>query len=47
VPCHRVIAGSGKLHAYSAADGITTKRRLLEMELQAWITDAVRQVVEV
>jgi len=47
VPCHRVVAGTGKLHAYSAADGIATKRRLLEMELQAWITDAVRQVVEV
>lgn len=47
VPCHRVVAGTGKLHAYSAADGIATKRRLLNMEMQAWITDAVRQVVEV
>jgi methylated-DNA-[protein]-cysteine S-methyltransferase len=47
VPCHRVVAGTGKLHAYSAADGIATKRRLLEVELQAWITDAVRQVVEI
>lgn len=47
VPCHRVVAGSGKLHAYSAAGGVATKKRLLEMEVQSWVTDAVRQVVEV
>lgn len=47
VPCHRVVAGSGKLHGYSAAGGLATKRRLLEKELAAWVTEAVRQVVEV
>lgn len=47
IPCHRVVAGTGKLHGYSAADGLTTKRRLLEMEMHTWISEAVRQVVEV
>ena len=32
VPCHRVLAASGKLGGYSAPGGLTTKRRLLEME---------------
>lgn len=32
IPCHRVVAASGALTGYSAADGITTKTRLLEME---------------
>jgi O-6-methylguanine DNA methyltransferase len=32
VPCHRVVAAGGKLGNYSAIGGISTKRRLLEME---------------
>lgn len=32
IPCHRVVAASGRLTGYSAADGITTKAWLLEME---------------
>lgn len=32
VPCHRVIAASGALHGFSAPGGITTKRRMLEIE---------------
>lgn len=47
IPCHRVVAGSGKLHGYSAAGGLATKRRLLDMEIESWVTEAVRRVVEV
>jgi methylated-DNA-[protein]-cysteine S-methyltransferase len=32
VPCHRVLAADGSLHGFSAPGGITTKRRLLELE---------------
>jgi methylated-DNA-[protein]-cysteine S-methyltransferase len=32
VPCHRVLAADGSLHGFSAPGGITTKRRLLEIE---------------
>ena len=32
VPCHRVVGSDGGLRGYSAADGVTTKRRLLELE---------------
>jgi len=32
VPCHRVLAADGFLHGFSAPGGITTKRRLLEIE---------------
>lgn len=32
IPCHRVVAASGALTGYSAADGITTKSLLLELE---------------
>lgn len=41
VPCHRVVASGGKLHGYSAADGLETKRRLLEMEVAGWLWDGV------
>jgi len=47
IPCHRVVAGSGKLHGYSAADGLATKRRLLERELASWVSEVVRQAAEV
>ncbi|HEY1451110.1 MAG TPA: methylated-DNA--[protein]-cysteine S-methyltransferase [Solirubrobacteraceae bacterium] len=32
VPCHRVLAADGTLHGFSAPGGITTKRRMLEIE---------------
>jgi methylated-DNA-[protein]-cysteine S-methyltransferase len=32
IPCHRVVAADGRLTGYSAADGIATKRFLLELE---------------
>jgi methylated-DNA-[protein]-cysteine S-methyltransferase len=32
VPCHRVLAADGSLHGFSAPGGITTKRRMLEIE---------------
>ena len=32
VPCHRVIGSDGGLKGYSAADGVVTKRRLLNHE---------------
>jgi methylated-DNA-[protein]-cysteine S-methyltransferase len=32
VPCHRVMASGGKLGGFSAAGGVTTKLRLLNIE---------------
>jgi len=32
VPCHRVVGSDGGLRGYSAADGVETKRRLLDLE---------------
>jgi methylated-DNA-[protein]-cysteine S-methyltransferase len=32
VPCHRVVAAGGRIGGFSAAGGITTKLRLLEIE---------------
>jgi methylated-DNA-[protein]-cysteine S-methyltransferase len=32
VPCHRVVAADGKAGGFSAAGGLATKRRLLEIE---------------
>jgi len=32
VPCHRVVAGNGKLQGYSAGKGIETKRDMLVAE---------------
>lgn len=34
VPCHRVVGSDGALKGYSAADGVTTKRRLLDLEAE-------------
>lgn len=39
VPCHRIIGGNGKLVGFSAAGGVETKLRLLEIE-RAPITGA-------
>jgi O-6-methylguanine DNA methyltransferase len=35
IPCHRVIASDGALGGYSAAGGVSLKRRLLQMEESA------------
>ena len=32
VPCHRVVGADGKLTGFSAPGGLTTKRRMLELE---------------
>jgi O-6-methylguanine DNA methyltransferase len=32
IPCHRVVGSSGKLTGYGGGGGISTKRRLLQME---------------
>lgn len=32
IPCHRVVGSDGKMHGYSAGDGITTKIRMLKTE---------------
>lgn len=32
VPCHRVMGSDGELKGYSAANGVATKRRLLDLE---------------
>jgi O-6-methylguanine DNA methyltransferase len=45
IPCHRVVGSDGKMHGYSAANGIKTKRQLLEMELAMRVRAGVAQVV--
>lgn len=32
IPCHRVVAGNGKLGGYSGRGGVATKRKLLQLE---------------
>lgn len=32
VPCHRILASGGKLGGFTSQEGVTTKRRLLQME---------------
>lgn len=32
VPCHRVVGSDGRLHGFSAVDGLSMKRRLLDLE---------------
>ncbi len=32
IPCHRVVASTGKLGGYSAPDGLSMKQRLLDLE---------------
>ena len=46
IPCHRVVGRDGKMHGYSAAGGIATKRQLLEMELASRVWAGVAEVVE-
>jgi methylated-DNA-[protein]-cysteine S-methyltransferase len=42
VPCHRVVGSDGGLKGYSAADGVATKRRLLEFEARQAGTEPVQ-----
>ncbi len=35
IPCHRVVGSSGKLTGYSGVGGVETKRKLLDLELEA------------
>lgn len=42
VPCHRVVGSGGGLRGYSAANGIVTKRRLLDLEARERETKAVQ-----
>lgn len=35
IPCHRVVGSSGKLIGYSGTGGLSTKRRLLQLEEKA------------
>lgn len=32
IPCHRVVGSDGKMHGYSAGQGISTKIKLLQKE---------------
>jgi methylated-DNA-[protein]-cysteine S-methyltransferase len=42
IPCHRVVGSNGELRGYSAADGIATKRRLLDLEARERSTESVQ-----
>ena len=42
VPCHRVVGSDGSLRGYSAADGVATKRRLLDLEARVRGTEPRR-----
>lgn len=42
VPCHRVVGSDGDLRGYSAADGVVTKRRLLDLEARERGTEPVQ-----
>jgi methylated-DNA-[protein]-cysteine S-methyltransferase len=42
IPCHRVVGSDGGLKGYSAANGIATKRRLLDLEAREKGTEPVQ-----
>ncbi len=42
IPCHRVVGSDGSLRGYSAADGVATKRRLLDHETRVAGTGPVQ-----
>ena len=42
VPCHRVVGSDGGLRGYSSADGVATKRRLLEFEARQAGTEPIQ-----
>ncbi|MBI2404811.1 MGMT family protein [Candidatus Gottesmanbacteria bacterium] len=41
IPCHRVVASTGKLTGYSAGNGISTKKELLLSEGVLFASDRV------
>ncbi|RME38246.1 MAG: methylated-DNA--[protein]-cysteine S-methyltransferase [Planctomycetota bacterium] len=43
VPCHRVLRGDGGLGGFSAPQGISLKRRMLELEKNALASGAIRK----
>ena len=43
VPCHRVVGSDGGLRGYSAAGGVATKRRLLDLEAREAGTRPVQE----
>lgn len=42
VPCHRVVGSDGDLEGYSAADGVATTCRLLDLETRMQGTESVQ-----
>lgn len=42
IPCHRVIGSDGKMHGYSAGQGIKTKIKLLKKEGVIFVGDKVK-----
>ena len=46
VPCHRVVGSGGKLHGYSAIGGLATKKKLLSMELHAWLLEGAAALAD-
>jgi O-6-methylguanine DNA methyltransferase len=40
-PCHRVVASDGRLTGYSAGQGVSTKRQMLEKEGVLFVGDKV------
>lgn len=42
LPCHRVVGSDGGLKGYSAADGVATKRQLLDLEARAQGTKPIQ-----
>lgn len=46
IPCHRVLASSGKIGGFSATDGAYTKRRLLQIERVELPSPVVRDLFD-
>lgn len=41
IPCHRVVGSNGKMHGYSAGQGISTKIKLLKKEGVVFIKERI------
>ncbi|WP_227355729.1 methylated-DNA--[protein]-cysteine S-methyltransferase [Haladaptatus salinisoli] len=42
VPCHRIVGSNGSLRGYSAANGVATKRQLLDLEARERRTEPIQ-----